>query len=132
MCWGANGYGQLGRYMYSLQQASFVGIPGLESGVAEVGVGIGFACARTTAGAVYCWGDNPNGELGNGRMTTSAPADVAPGRVIGLESGVTALSVGSSHACVIQNGGVKCWGDNTQGQIGDGTAGTGYDRHLRG
>ena len=48
--------------------------------VAEVQAGNMYRCARTTAGAVYCWGSNTNGELGDGTTTSRS----APTRVMGL------------------------------------------------
>jgi hypothetical protein len=37
----------------------------------------------------------------------------------GLAAGVTAISMGNGHACAVVNGGVRCWGDNSLGELGD-------------
>jgi alpha-tubulin suppressor-like RCC1 family protein len=67
---------------------------------------------------VECWGLNSDGQLGDG--TTIDRNE--PVSVIGLSNGVTTLAAGASHTCALLNSGVvKCWGLNTNGQLGDGT-----------
>jgi len=117
MCWGVNFDGQLGNGS-NTDSLFAVPVSGLESDVVAVGAGSLFTCALTTAGGVKCWGINGDGALGNNSTIASAiPIDP-----IGLETGVVALSVGYTHACVLTAaGGVKCWGNNSAGQLGDGT-----------
>jgi len=114
-CWGYNFAGQLGDNS-TTNRLTPVDVSGLGSGVAAVGGGTFHTCALTTTGAVKCWGVNINGQLGDNSITQrSMPVDV-----VSLGSGVTAISAGSDHTCALNTGGtVKCWGDNSRGQLGD-------------
>jgi len=97
-----------------------VNISGMTSGVIAISSGFAFDCAIMFAGGVKCWGENTYGQLGNGRPYTYASE--TPTDVTGLTSGVIAISTNINNACaVLSGGGVKCWGDNRHGQLGDGT-----------
>jgi hypothetical protein len=116
-CWGRNQYRTLGDGT-TTPSSSPVDVTGLTNGVAAIAGGTDSTCALTTGGGVKCWGINARGQLGDGLTATSAtPVDVT-----GLTSGVVAIDVGDSHACAVTAaGGVKCWGKNDAGQLGDGT-----------
>ena len=117
-CWGLNTSGQIGNGTVT-NSATPVPVSGLPTTAIGIGAGNAHSCALTTAGAVYCWGANTYGQLGNG-TTTNSPTAVA---VTALGSGVTALSVGYYHTCVITSaGGAQCWGYNPYGGLGNGTS----------
>jgi len=91
---------------------------GLDSDVMAVSCGANHTCALTTVGRVLCWGSNEHGQLGD---TTNTERSL-PTQVVGLESGVTSISAGYYHTCALMSsGGVKCWGHNNRGQLGDGS-----------
>ncbi|MCT8972661.1 chromosome condensation regulator RCC1 [Microbaculum marinisediminis] len=86
-----------------------------------ISTGSTFTCALTVAGGVRCWGDNSNGQIGDGNAPNNAHVPMA---VVGLASGVTAIDAGFHSACAVTAAGtVKCWGDNGSGQLGDGNMG---------
>ena len=113
-CWGSNQQGAVGDGAPAASVPSPVEVPGLSGPMRSVGVGFGYSCALSEAGAVACWGDNTAGKLGDGQAASSR----RPVQPEGLSSGVAALSVGHDHACVVmETGAVKCWGSNTYGQL---------------
>ncbi len=115
-CWGSNYRGQVGDGTRTDRRTP-VDVVGLTSGVAQVSTGH-HSCALTTGGGVRCWGYNGSGQLGD-RTMTDRPRPVA---VSGLASDVGEISAGEFHTCALTaGGGAKCWGSNSNGQLGDGT-----------
>ena len=116
LCWGWNyqGYLGVGSRETSVTVPSVVTTP---AGVRFVSIEAGSyftTCGLTTTGAVYCWGESALGRW------TGAPS-ITP-VLVDLPSGVVAtqLSVGATHACVISNDGVYCWGNWSTGELGVG------------
>lgn len=116
-CWGRNESGRLGDGT-TTERSTPVAVIGLSSGVVAIAAGTTHTCALTMTGAVYCWGSNSSGRLGDG-TTTNRPTPVA---VSGLNSNVVAIAAGEDHTCAVTSaGGAYCWGSNTYGQLGDNT-----------
>jgi len=115
-CWGGNDRAQLGdgSTTPSTTPVAVVGV----SDITGIDAGAEHACAALSEGGVKCWGSNQFGQLGNGLSDVNPRAPVLlPG-----VSGVSSLSAGTFHTCVIGgDGAVQCWGHNSAGQLGDGT-----------
>ena len=122
-CWGENENGQLGDSSNSVRTTP-QDVTGMTTGVHAIGAGYEHTCAVLDTGAAKCWGKNEFGQLGDGSTGNSN----APVQVSGLPEGVNAVSLGGNHSCaLISEGGVKCWGSNAFGQLGDGTT---DDKHA--
>lgn len=115
-CWGHNSDGQMGIGSSNNQQWTPVVVRGIR-GATDIATGSFHTCAVEADSTVSCWGNNRNGQLGDGSTTNRS----LPVAVSGL-SGVTSVSAGSYHTCATKNDGtVACWGLNNNGQLGDGT-----------
>ena len=118
-CWGRNDFGQLGNGA-TVDSPGPVAVAGSESGLRFTGVSAGTdaACGLTPAAAVYCWGANNDGQLGNGAPTSysSTPVLVTGGLPF------AAVSVGAGAACGVTTDHTPyCWGFNWSGRLGNGT-----------
>ena len=90
------------------------------SGVLAVSAECSHACAITAEHEVRCWGYNRFGQLGDGTTDDRW----TPVEVVGVEQDVLAVAVGGRHTCaLLADGGLSCWGENYEGQLGNGLAG---------
>lgn len=118
-CWGLNDKGQLGVRDRStrLTPTQVTTMDGWVS----VSTGAWHTCATRTDRSVLCWGANSFGQLGHGdTVQRLAPVRIGgPGNGLGYRM----VSAGDTHSCAVTTAGqVRCWGANTTGQVGDGTA----------
>lgn len=116
-CWGKNDKGQLGDGTKT-DSPYALPVKGLAN-VADFVVGNQHSCALLADGTVRCWGDNTAGQLGDGTTVES----LEPVVVKGLSNVKELVSnIDASDTCAVRTDGtVWCWGDNSSGQIGNGT-----------
>jgi alpha-tubulin suppressor-like RCC1 family protein len=122
-CWGLNSSGQMGDGTTTdVHSPTEVTLPG---NATQVTVGGSHVCAIVSDDfggelGVYCWGGNFDGQLGDGTTTDRH----TPTLVSALGTNVAMVAAGGNHTCALmKDSSVRCWGDNTFGQVGTG-AGT--------
>ncbi|MBT7820436.1 MAG: hypothetical protein HN606_01015 [Euryarchaeota archaeon] len=122
-CWGRGNQGQLGYGGTSNRNIpAKVNLPGQRSAIA-ISTGTFMTCAITNDGMGYCWGENDEGQLGNG---TTNSRQMTPVEVL-FPSGYTPVSIsaGDDFACALMdNRKVMCWGENNDGRLGQGPLAT--------
>ena len=115
-CWGENVDGQVGDGTNTNRLTPTAVRGGLKFRM--VIAGDYHSCGLTTTGAAYCWGENDYGQLGDGTEDTNrlTPTVVSGGLKF------TSINAGRQHTCALTSAGVAyCWGENDDGQVGDGT-----------
>ncbi len=121
-CWGRNRSGELGNGSTGYATLP-VAVTGLQSEIVAVSAGLNYTCVVTSSGNVKCWGGNSVGQLGDGTVINR----LTPVNVVELDQKITSISAGGyyfsgEHTCALTaSGGIKCWGANNFGQLGDGT-----------
>src|SRR5262249_46376256 len=118
-CWGYNLHGQVGDGT-AFNRLVPVDVTGLPTGLSAGGYHTG---ALTAGGRLQGWGAKGSGQPGGGAGANYRPPPV---EVSGL--GITgSVAAGRDHTCALTAaGGVKCWGSNFDGQVGDGSPITSY------
>ncbi len=116
-CWGYNNYYQVGDGTTTSRTSPVVVDAG--TNYSQVVRGIYNTCAITTAGVLKCWGYNAFGTVGDGTTTDATSPTV-------IDSGTTYATLTNSltyTTCAITTTGIlKCWGQGTNGQIGNGAS----------
>jgi len=131
-CWGANASGQLGlghtnsRGDELNEMGDNLTAVDLGTGRTATAIAAGYqhTCAILDNESVKCWGSNASGQLGLGDTDSRGDEPNEMGdNLLAVDLGTTAkaISAGDSHTCaILDNSQVKCWGDNTYGQLGQG------------
>ena len=120
-CWGDNSSGQLGNATFTNSNVPVrvTGLDGVNVHATAVSAGEAHSCALLVGGAVWCWGLNATGQLGNATFTNSnVPVEVSG--LDGVTNVATQVSAGAGHTCaVLSTGAINCWGSNETAQLGD-------------
>jgi alpha-tubulin suppressor-like RCC1 family protein len=130
-CWGSNGASQLGIDAATGnigtaagEVAALSAVPVGNTRIWDASISESHGCAITSDFSLRCWGENVRGNLGQDNVTTvsngSGPSVSAISAVqLGSDRKAIQVSVGMYATCaVLDNGEIKCFGDNTYGQLG--------------
>lgn len=132
-CWGSGAEGALGTGATS--QAEVPGLVVALGFVTDLAVGWKHTLAVWTNGQIAGWGRNATGQLGNGKAVEdygSVGQAFEPNKIGAIDDAGEPLrdarrvAGGLGHSCATHDEGLWCWGDNAEGQIGNGLAGDDY------
>ena len=126
-CWGSNENGELGDGVTGRRSGipKAVDTSGALAGktLTQIATGDVDTCALDAAGAAYCWGNNQDGQLGDGSTTPSnVPVAVDASGVLAGKT-LTQITLGDEYMCALDAAGAAyCWGGNVVGQLGAGSS----------
>ena len=124
-CWGNNWAGTLGSGQNHDEldnSAVPVSVIGINDATA-ISTGAHHTCAVHEEGAISCWGNNFDGQLGNRNSLSDADSST-PVNALGIDDAI-AIAAGERHTCALREAGtISCWGDNEYGQLGVGSGRT--------
>jgi alpha-tubulin suppressor-like RCC1 family protein len=120
-CWGSNAWGQLGDPNSSDRDSAVrVHITNADEKIIQISAGAYHTCAMDSGNNIYCWGNNEQRQLGPSvANVASMPTPTAV--ILGLSgtAHATAVSAGDYFTCAsISDGTIRCWGANSEGQLG--------------
>lgn len=127
-CWGLNSSGQLGdgtTVDKSVPTAVAAGVIPAGSFIRQISTGSTHTCAIASDNKAYCWGAGGSWQLGTGNNSSSNTAVAVVQGSMPAGATVRQIAAGSSRTCAIASDNkAYCWGNNGNGQLGDGTTGT--------
>ena len=145
-CWGQETFGALGNNLgsfntfsgnsfksYPVKVVAGDGETNALSNIVQITAGDQVTCALSDEGEVYCWGEGGDGRLGDGTNTDrSYPAKVIAGSgETDPLSNIVQIAAYDDHVCALsESGEVYCWGDNTDGQLGNDQSGASNDKNY--
>jgi alpha-tubulin suppressor-like RCC1 family protein len=117
-CWGDNDFGELGYGDTNARRSPANAAVSLGSGRTAKAISTGYAhtCALLDNGTVSCWGHNSSGQVGSG----DSSSHYSP-TLVSLGTGRSAVAVhaaGDTSCAILDDGDVKCWGNNSSGELG--------------
>ena len=126
-CWGSNTLDQLGNTgLVAASRNTPIAVTGINTAV-SISAGTGHSCAEVAfPSRIKCWGDNFSGQLARSWTIIFVPPSVEMTSPQALEvTGITTpagAAAGYAHSCgVLDDNTVRCWGENFDGQLGNGT-----------
>ena len=125
LAWGANGYGQLGDgstrgrgYPQPAVDGSYIPL----GAIGDLAGGWRHGLALANTGHLLAWGEGAQGQLGDGNRVNRSRAGAVRDPAGGELAGVRAVAAGGYHSlALLGDGRLVAWGDNGDGQLGDGT-----------
>lgn len=119
--WGYNGYGQLGDET-KIDRTAPVQVAALAN-VAEIAGGWNHSLAITADGSAYAWGRNSSGQLGDNTTTDrTSPIQIHGPGDVGFLTDIVDIDAANNYSVAVKSDGTAWgWGDNSYGQLGDGT-----------
>jgi alpha-tubulin suppressor-like RCC1 family protein len=120
LCWGSNWLGQIGDGT-NIQRLSPYPVK-ISDIVISVSSGYYHTCALMSDRSLWCWGINSEGQLGSGSSTHYCDGWYCNKNPTKIMDDVVQFSAGENHTCAVKtDGSLWCWGNNSYGQLGDGT-----------